>query len=64
LGWPIGTVKTRTRRALRHLRDRLEWPGAGGLADTTGPQPGTHENARSTHTKQPSVGLGECLAPC
>jgi RNA polymerase sigma-70 factor (ECF subfamily) len=23
-GWPIGTVKTRTRRALRHLRDRLE----------------------------------------
>ncbi len=28
LGWPIGTVKTRTRRALRHLRDRLEGPGA------------------------------------
>jgi RNA polymerase sigma-70 factor (ECF subfamily) len=24
LGWPIGTVKTRTRRALRQLRDRLE----------------------------------------
>jgi RNA polymerase sigma-70 factor, ECF subfamily len=24
LGWPIGTVKTRTRRALRHLRDQLE----------------------------------------
>jgi RNA polymerase sigma-70 factor (ECF subfamily) len=24
LGWPIGTVKTRTRRALRHLRERLE----------------------------------------
>ena len=24
LGWPIGTVKTRTRRALRRLRDRLE----------------------------------------
>jgi RNA polymerase sigma-70 factor (ECF subfamily) len=23
LGWPIGTVKTRTRRALRHLRERL-----------------------------------------
>ena len=23
LGWPIGTVKTRTRRALRHLRDQL-----------------------------------------
>jgi len=24
LGWPMGTVKTRTRRALRHLRERLE----------------------------------------
>lgn len=24
LSWPIGTVKTRTRSALRHLRDRLE----------------------------------------
>jgi RNA polymerase sigma-70 factor (ECF subfamily) len=24
LGWPLGTVKTRTRRALRRLRDRLE----------------------------------------
>ena len=23
LGWPIGTVKTRTRRALRHLRDEM-----------------------------------------
>lgn len=26
LGWPIGTVKTRTRRALRHLRDSIEGP--------------------------------------
>jgi RNA polymerase sigma-70 factor (ECF subfamily) len=24
LGWPLGTVKTRTRRAYRQLRDRLE----------------------------------------
>ena len=31
LGWPIGTVKTRTRRALRRLRDRLEGREAGGL---------------------------------
>ena len=64
LGWPIGTVKTRTRRALRHLRDRLERPGAGVPADTTRPQRGARENTRSTHTKRPTVGLGECLAPC
>ncbi|MGH2468362.1 MAG: RNA polymerase sigma factor, partial [Candidatus Limnocylindrales bacterium] len=24
LGWPLGTVKTRTKRAFRHLRDRLD----------------------------------------
>jgi RNA polymerase sigma-70 factor, ECF subfamily len=30
LGWPMGTVKTRTRRALRHLRDRLDGPQTEG----------------------------------
>jgi RNA polymerase sigma-70 factor (ECF subfamily) len=29
LGWPIGTVKTRTRRALRQLRERLDGSDAG-----------------------------------
>jgi RNA polymerase sigma-70 factor, ECF subfamily len=28
LGWPLGTVKTRTRRALRHLRAALEQDAA------------------------------------
>ena len=34
LGWPIGTVKTRTRRALRHLRDRFERRPVGGRVGT------------------------------
>ena len=48
LGWPIGTVKTRTRRALRHLRDRLE-----------GPQ--EHDGWRSTVS---SSGAAPCPSPC
>ena len=36
LGWPIGTVKTRTRRALRHLRDRLERSQGGAQARAGG----------------------------
>jgi RNA polymerase sigma-70 factor (ECF subfamily) len=64
LGWPIGTVKTRTRRALRHLRDLLERPGDGLPAVGTGPQGGTRENTGSTPPKLPAVGFGECIAPC
>jgi RNA polymerase sigma-70 factor, ECF subfamily len=36
LGWPIGTVKTRTRSALRHLRDRLERSDGGVQARDLG----------------------------
>jgi RNA polymerase sigma-70 factor (ECF subfamily) len=35
LGWPIGTVKTRTRRALRHLREWLDRPQAGSHPPAT-----------------------------
>jgi len=64
LGWPIGTVKTRTRRALRHLRDRLERIDAGVPVD--GPRalgnPGGTTDA--TRTQVPAVGFGDCPAPC
>jgi RNA polymerase sigma-70 factor, ECF subfamily len=64
LGWPIGTVKTRTRRALRHLRDRLEQSdvGAPSLA-TRGARPGS-ANAHTPQSEVPAIGFGNCLAPC
>jgi RNA polymerase sigma-70 factor, ECF subfamily len=72
LGWPIGTVKTRTRRALRHLRDRLEGPAttppvegtATAMAvDRAGAGWGSHPATRTTPAGVPAVG-GECLAHC
>jgi RNA polymerase sigma-70 factor (ECF subfamily) len=63
LGWPIGTVKTRTRRALRHLRDRLEQPQAGAGVPDTGPRIRS-ETAHPPRGVLPAVGLGECVAPC
>jgi RNA polymerase sigma-70 factor, ECF subfamily len=63
LGWPIGTVKTRTRRALRHLRDRLEGPGAGVPADGAGAGRDRPGYTRSTLANVPAAG-SECLAPC
>ncbi len=64
LGWPIGTVKTRTRRALRHLRDSLERPDIGASAQGTRNARVRSEYARAPQSEVPAVGLGKCLAPC
>jgi RNA polymerase sigma-70 factor (ECF subfamily) len=63
LGWPIGTVKTRTKRALRHLRDRLEGPGAAEPALRAGAGRDRPGYMRSTLAHVPGAG-SECLSPC
>jgi RNA polymerase sigma-70 factor (ECF subfamily) len=63
LGWPIGTVKTRTRRALRHLRDRIEGPVTAMPLHSAGAGRDTAAYTGSRLTNVPAVG-GGCLAPC
>jgi RNA polymerase sigma-70 factor (ECF subfamily) len=63
LGWPMGTVKTRTRRALRHLRERLEGSQAGASTQGAMPQVGRSER----HGWQSAVSSpcsGPIAAPC
>ena len=67
LGWPIGTVKTRTRRALRHLREWIEGPepdaGTGRTVPVTA--------RREAHAWRPAVNAASpgriaspCIQPC
>ncbi len=67
LGWPIGTVKTRTRRAFHHLRERLEGPQTDEA--TPGTVPATSRNDPHTwHTAvraaRPSPMASPCVSPC
>jgi RNA polymerase sigma-70 factor (ECF subfamily) len=58
LGWPIGTVKTRTRRALRQLRDRFERAEAGEPPLGRGADWVTTEPANYSQSAVPAVGQG------
>jgi RNA polymerase sigma-70 factor, ECF subfamily len=67
LSWPVGTVKTRTRRALRHIRERLEGPVANawtqeGVLATSRPEPeGWHTAVTSARSSQIAP---PCFSPC
>ena len=68
LGWPIGTVKTRTRRALRHLREQLERADAGvRVSDTaTGmnTEPANHSpRAASSADRDGIIDWGSAVRP-
>ena len=58
LGWPMGTVKTRTRRAFRHLRERLEGPQMG----TSGGEPQVPPPA--VLAARPAANPSPCMNPC
>ena len=63
LDWPVGTVKTRTRRALRHLRDRLEGPRTDAGTPERIPAMGRSE-PRTWHPAVSSASSARITSPC
>ena len=63
LGWPVGTVKTRTRRALRHIRERLEGPLANAWTQDRVPATSRRE-PHGWHTAVTSARSSQIAPPC
>jgi RNA polymerase sigma-70 factor (ECF subfamily) len=68
LNWPLGTVKTRTRRALRQLREHLEPASdrAGAASEPRGAGPGSLPTAAQVRATEGPRGSGErhlCSSP-
>jgi RNA polymerase sigma-70 factor, ECF subfamily len=59
LGWPLGTVKTRTRSALRHLRNSIERSEGSGRAPGEGGPGNQSGSARSAEREGARAGRAE-----
>jgi RNA polymerase sigma-70 factor (ECF subfamily) len=66
LGWPMGTVKTRTRRAFRHLRERLEGPQTDAVQEKVPATSRTEPRVWQTTVSaaRPSRIPSPCISPC
>jgi RNA polymerase sigma factor (sigma-70 family) len=63
LDWPIGTVKTRTRRALRHIREQLEGPQTDAGTQDRIPVTGRSER-HAWHPAASPASSAQITAPC
>ncbi len=63
LGWPVGTVKTRTRRALRHIRERLEGPLTNAWTQDKVPAT-SRSQPRAWHTVVTTARSSQTAPPC